>query len=170
MNKIVFINLLLLSVIGYSQSNPFKNLEYDTVIAYEFHRESNRGKDVFGRRKEVIEKKKILTKRQVEKLEAIITSKTSYGGIDMACFIPHFKVMYYLKDKIVAGVLICLECNYLKSSVKIPAIESHTVTNSEGNTYLKKGFSKHAQKRMRSYLTEIGFTKYLPPRDSYLND
>ncbi len=165
MKKILFINLFLVSFLTYSQSNPFDTLKFDKVIAYEYEQEIGDDFDF----KMNINKKVTLTEKQIDTLETILTSKDSYGNDIMSCFNPHFAVFYYQQEKIVASIKVCLECNYLKSSEKIPATELKMIKISDDH-YPAKGFSKKTRKEIYEYIKGIGFTKYLRPLTSYLDE
>ncbi len=171
MNKALFINLFLISVLTYSQSNPFDELKFDKVIAYEYQGErALLIERCLDKEKEKIHKEITLTQKQINKLERILTSEKSYGNTTMSCFDPHFAVVYYQKEKIVATVSICLDCNYLVSSEKIPATELKMIKISDDYSYPANGFSKLTRKEIYYYIKSLGFTKYLKPLTSYLDE
>ncbi|TXD83212.1 hypothetical protein ESY86_13555 [Subsaximicrobium wynnwilliamsii] len=99
-----------------------------------------------------------------------MTSEKSYGNSTMPCFDPHFAIVYYLQEKRVGTISICLECNYLIASEKIPATELKIIEISDEYSYPAKGFSKATRKEIYDYIKHIGFTKYLKPLTSYLDD
>jgi len=171
MNKIIFFYLVLLPTLAFGQWNPFEKLAYDKVVAYEYQGEGELLiENCLETEKEKINKNVTLTEKQIEKLEALLTSEKSYGNTTMACFDPHFAIVYYLKEKIIGSISICLECNYLMSSEIIPATELKMIKVSDDYSYPAKGFSKTARKEIYSYINDIGFVKYLKPLTSFFDE
>ena len=171
MNKIIIFLIFIIPIFTLGQSNPFDKLDYDKVIAYEFQGNGELLiENCLKNEKEKINKTKTLTEKQTEKLETILTSEKAYGNTTMSCFDPHFAVIYYLNEKIVGTINICLECNYLISSEKIPATELKMIKISDDYSYPAKGFSKNTRKEIYNYIKGIGFTKYLKPLTSYLDE
>ncbi|WOD42911.1 hypothetical protein [Hwangdonia lutea] len=155
----------------FSQTNPFDKLNFDKVVAYEFQ---GNGELLIERclkeKKDKINKTLELSKKQVNNLEQVLTSKESYGNSTFSCFDPHFAVVYYKNNKIIGSINICLECNYLISSEKIPATELKWIKISDDYSYPAKGFSKITRKEIYNFCKNIGFDKYLKPLNSYLDD
>ena len=167
--KIIIIFLFVNSV--FSQANPFDKLNFDKVVAYEFQ---GNGELLIERclkkQKDKINKTFELSKKQINNLEQILTSKESFGNSTFSCFDPHFAVVYYKSNKIIGSINICLECNYLISSEKIPATELKWIKISDDYSYPAKGFSKKTRKEIYNFCKIIGFNKYLKPLNSYLDD
>ena len=128
---IPFISLLTFFVISCNNSgqqsdakansnNVFATVNYDKVIAYSYD-----GKGDIeiindkGRLAEKIKKQVELSKAQTIKLTNTLCNKSTYGGDIAACFDPHLGVVFYKTNKPVAHISICLDCNYLVSSIKI---------------------------------------------------
>ncbi|WP_204344899.1 hypothetical protein [Psychroserpens algicola] len=152
------------------QNNPFETLEYDKVIAYEYQGEGGLLIErCLREEKEKINKTLHLSEKQIEKLEKILTSEIAYGNTTMSCFDPHFSVIYYQNEKIIGTIDICLDCNYLISSEKIPATELKMIKISDDYFYPAKGFSKNTRKEIYKFVKELGFNKYLRPLTSYLD-
>lgn len=153
------------------QSNPYEALVYNKVVAYEFE---GRGGLLIERclkeKKEKINQEITLNNNQINHIEKIITSKEAYGNSTFSCFDPHFAVVYYQNEKIVGQINICLECNYLISSEKIPATELKLIKMSDDYSYPAKGFSKKTRKELYQFIRGLGFTKYLPTLNSYLDN
>lgn len=171
MKKIICFVIFIVPFYIISQENPFKNLKYDIVIAYEFKSEEGLGiKNCLIKDIEKINKKLTLTKNRVQKLENILTSKKDYGNTTMSCFDPHFAVVYYLNKKIVGTIDICLNCNYLISSKEIPSTRLKFIKISEDYSYPANGFSKNTRKEIYDYIKSLRFTKYLKPLTSYLDE
>ncbi len=170
MKKALILIFVLIPVIIYGQLNPFKKIEYDKVVAYEYQGKGGLLiEKCLKKHKEKIDKKINLIDKQIGKLEKILTSKKAYGNTTMSCFDPHFAVAYYKNDKIVGSISICLDCNYLISSEKIPSTEFKMMQVSDDYSYPAKGFSKKTRKEIHEYLKELGFEKYLKPLTSILD-
>lgn len=106
-----------------AQKNPFDDLKYDRVVAFEFYGIGNRTIDrILVEDQTKIDNQIILHSLQTNEFEEIITKKGAYNQGTAACFDPHFAIVYYLCDSIVAKVDVCLSCNYLISSEKIPSV------------------------------------------------
>ena len=113
MKQIITFLIFLSPFLTIGQSNPFDKLNYDKVIAYEFQGNGELLiENCLKKEKEKINKTKTLNTKQTEKLETILTSEKAYGNSTMFCFDPHFAIVYYMKEKIVGTINICLECNY----------------------------------------------------------
>ena len=104
-----------------SADNVFSAIEYDKVIAYD-----NNGEgaieiiDKHGQLAKEIKKQIELSNSQITRITNALCDKSSYGGDIAACFDPHFGIVYYKANLPVAFVSICLDCNYLVSSINIP--------------------------------------------------
>lgn len=163
----LFISLAFLSPIVLAQINPFSLLEYDKVVAYEFQGDGAVSiKDCLTQDTSKISKSIELSKKQVQHLENILTLNSSYGSVTASCFDPHFAIVYYKNNKIIGSINICLDCNYLKATPKIPATTSKTIQLTEDYSHPAYGFSKEARQEIHRICEELGFTKYLKPLHS----
>lgn len=104
--------------------NVFAHIEYDKVIAYNY----NGGDDIAiidekGRLAKNIKEQVELNKAQTDRLTNLLCDRATYGADMAACFDPHFGIVFYKMNKPAAYVSICLDCNYLISSIKIPGAE-----------------------------------------------
>ncbi len=142
------INLLLLlsfSIALKAQiKNPFPHLKFEKIMMYDFV--GGKGSDLYivnengGLAKNIIKQVK-LDKENVMKFNSKLGNKKSYGGATAACFDPHVGFVYYLKNKIIAHVTICLDCNRLYSSIDIPAQKQGKVGEGKDIYYLSDGLS-----------------------------
>ena len=151
---IPFFSLLTLFVISCNNSehqsdtkansnNVFANVIYDKVVAYSYDGEGDiEIIDEKGKLANKIKKQVELSKAQTIKLTNTLCNKSTYGGDIAACFDPHFGVVFYKTNKPVAYVSICLNCNYLVSSIEIP---------DEG------GFSNDGIKKILAFEKELKF-------------
>lgn len=113
-----------ISSVKLNSNNVFASLAYDKAVAYNYDGEgeveiiNNKGKLAPKIKKQIN-----LTRPQVIKLTNIFCSKSTYGGGIAACFDPHFAIVFYKGNRPKAYVSVCLDCNYLLSSIKIPGYE-----------------------------------------------
>ncbi|MUU79900.1 hypothetical protein [Winogradskyella endarachnes] len=171
MKKAITFLIFLIPILTIGQSNPFEKLKYDKVVAYEYQGEGGLLIErCLDEENDKINKTLNLTEKQTKNLEIILTSEKAYGNTTMSCFDPHFAVIYYLKEKVVGTINICLDCNYLIASEKIPATELKMIKISDDYSYPAKGFSKKTRKEIYEYIKGLGFTKYLRPLTSYLDE
>lgn len=74
----LFYLLCIVQTLAVSQTNPFTDLVYDTVVAYEFKGDGETLIDYcLKNAKERINKESVLSSEQVKDFETIITSKNS---------------------------------------------------------------------------------------------
>jgi hypothetical protein len=126
------------------QDNIFSSLDYDKVVAYSYDGEGDiEIIDEKGSLAKKIEKQIELNKSQIIRLTNVLCDKSTYGGDIAACFNPHLGVVFYRTNKPAAWVSICLDCNYLVSSIKIPLGES--------------GFSADGVKKIIAFENEVNF-------------
>ena len=107
-----------------NSNNVFASLDYDKVVAYNYDGEGDiEIIDDKGKLAPKIKKQITLTRPQVIKLTNIFCNTSTYGGDVAACFDPHFGIVFYKVNKPKAYVSVCLDCNYLESSIKIPNLD-----------------------------------------------
>ena len=129
-----------------NSGNVFSTINYDSVIAYSYDGEGgNEIIDSKGRLMNTIKKQTILNESQIIRLTNSLCNKSNYGGDVAACFDPHLGIVFYKANRPKDHVSICMDCNYLVSSIKIPG--------SEG------GFSDQGIKNIESWEIEFGFKK-----------
>ena len=147
-----------------SLKNPFDNLRYDKVVAYDYNGYAGREIVKDGKLIEYIYKQKELTGKQVKNFNWITGDTTSYGGKTAACFEPHLGVVYYQKEKIVGYISICLACNYLKSSIEIPASRYRKFISDYDSTYLETGygFTREGSHQLSDFCESLGFDHCIP--------
>ena len=104
-----------------NSNNVFATVDYNKVVAYSYDGEGDiEIIDKKGKFANKIKKQVEISKAQTIKLTNTLCNKSTYGGDIAACFDPHFGVVFYKKNKTIAHVSICLDCNYLVSSIKLP--------------------------------------------------
>lgn len=140
-------------------TNPYVTLKYDKVIAYDYDGRGGQKivkKDALNNIR--MKKSVQLTKSQITKLHKLIGDPKTYGGGTAACFDPRMGIVYYLNEQIVGHISVCLECNYLESSHKIPATETKKQKLDETDFYYLRGFSKKARLQFKSFCRELKFS------------
>lgn len=171
MKSIFIIFLALSSQTIRAQENPFGHLKYDKVVAFEFNGNGMRTIDrVLTADRKRLDNQVSLDSIQIKTFEKIISKKGAYGQSTAACFDPHFAVVYYLADSSVAQVDVCLMCNYLISTEKIPSVTEFIMD--EGTEYERPlhGFSKETRKDLDDFIASLSFNKYRKPLDSTFDD
>ncbi|MEL7423254.1 MAG: hypothetical protein AAFN81_09710, partial [Bacteroidota bacterium] len=68
-----------------------------------------------------IEAHQALDEQQVGQLLTALSQSDSYGGGRAACFNPRMGFVFYQGSTAKMVVDICLDCNFLRSSIEIPA-------------------------------------------------
>ena len=147
--------------------SPYDTLEYDRAVAYDYDGMSAREIVRDGRLIKVDEfrggriyKQKALTEEEVMRFNKIIGDTATYGGPTASCFDPHLGVVYYNKNKIVGYMSICLDCNYMRASLRIPAEyfkEGIVRPDSNQFPYSPHGFTRLGRKNINDFCKELGF-------------
>jgi len=126
-----------------NSNNVFAPVDYDKVVAYSYDGEGDiEIIDDQGKLAEKIKKQVELSNAQTIRLTNTLCDKSTYGGDVAACFDPHFGIVFYKINKPVAYISICLDCNYLVSSIKIPG---------------EAGFSNDGIKKIVDFEKELKF-------------
>jgi hypothetical protein len=138
---------------------PFKNLNYDKVIAYDYEGSEGTLGSIMknGNFVSVVTKQKALNQKQSDKIIALLTDKKTYGKRTAACFNPHMAVVFFKGSKVVFKVDICLSCNYLISSEEIPAMHHKKITFETGNFTYAEGFTNSGKRRIKALAKELDF-------------
>jgi len=162
---------LFSSAVGSSQQLAFDTLNYDQVKAYEFNGSGARKiTHCLERETARINRDTVLTKELIKEFEKTITASGSYGQTTAACFDPHLAIVYYLDDQIVAVIDVCLECNYLISTLDIPARSEFKIDSGTEYERPLSGFSKETRQKIDEFLSKIEFSKYRKPLDSVFDE
>ena len=159
--------LLLIQLELISQNNPFSLIESDSIVVYEYN--GTGGiliEDAINSKPEIIIQSKSMASEVIRQFELGITDSMAYGQSTASCFDPHLGLIYWIGGKIQASINICLTCNYLKSSLVIPATEYHQISISADYAYAAKGFHKKTRKLIFDFCENIGFNRFLEPLES----
>ncbi len=155
--------LLLFFFNGREIANPFKTLVYDKVIAVDFNGEHEMPLVLpNGKLTQEISQRAVLNAKQVDYITGVISDTTTYGYNTAACFEPHFGLVFYSRDSIVAHVSVCFECNSLFSSVKIPAETYYNIDDGD-LTLPRHGFSPKGRIAINKLVEELGFSHTIIP-------
>ncbi len=141
--------------------SPFNTLRFNKVVAYDYDgRDGEKVLDIitFGKLAKKIIKQKGLTQDQVDDLTNYLGSDSTYGRTKAFCFNPHLGIVFYKGNKVVAHVSICLECNSLSSSLKIPATEATKIKIGDDFEYPAEGFSKLGRQKILSLCEQLNFS------------
>jgi hypothetical protein len=149
--------------------HPFDTLQYDRAVAYDYNGMNDnpivkdgqlirrapgqaRSVEIYGQQQ--------LTKLQIAAFHKILRDTATFGGPTAACFDPHLGIVYYKREKIVGHISVCISCNFLRSSMLIPASHSKKIYYSDDpNNYLwAEGFSQQARERLNNFCKELQFT------------
>ncbi len=154
-------------------NRPFNKLDYNKVIAYDY--QGGKGEGVIsiitdGKLAPTVTQKKELTHKQIDGLTNYLGASTTYGGNKAFCFDPHLGIVFYKYSKVVAYLNICLECNYLSSSVKIPATEVKKIKIGDDYEYPAEGFSKLGRQKINSLCKQLNFSHCAAMLDSMYDE
>ncbi len=143
-----------------TKSLPFKKLNYNKVIAYDYEGNEEAFGSIIskeGKFVPVVLKQKSLDKNQVEQIIRTLVDKKTYGEASAACFNPHMALVFYNDKKIVFKIDICFGCNYLISSGEIPAMNHKKIKFEDGHFYYAIGFTKRGKENIKVLAKQLGF-------------
>ena len=133
--------LLLISTLVQSQFkydttarvNPLDTLQFDQIIAYTVNYDAEKKMRTRDQMESGIVEyrfdepyasaKTILSKKQSSRLIALLSDTATYGQTRADCFEPRMALQFLKNGKDVFRILICEDCNYLESTVPLPAAE-----------------------------------------------
>ncbi len=139
----------------------FQSLKIDKLIMYDFEPKDKGGSIIEdkGELTKNIKKQVQLDKLISSKLNIKLGSKKSFGGGTAACFEPHLGFVYYLNNKVVAHITICMECNRLHSSIPIPQQKATKIGKGNSSYFLQNnGMSVNFRKFLNELLVANNFS------------
>jgi hypothetical protein len=142
--------------------NPFLSLKFDKVIIYDF--EGGKSEQDYsivddeGQLAKSIRKQAQLDKSTISTLNTKVGDIKSYGAVTAACFDPHLGIVYFLNDKVVAHISVCLDCNRLSSSIDIKAQKQGKIGTGDNVYYTADGLSKSFRQYLNSILKKYNFS------------
>jgi hypothetical protein len=138
---------------------PFNTLVFNKVIAYDFDGHGERHPTVFdmegGGFASTVIHQTGLGFELVNELISMLTDKDTYGERINACYEPHLGFIFYADAQPKAVIDICLDCNFLKSTITIPATSHHVITYDTGVTQPLIGFSTEGVERIIALSTKL---------------
>lgn len=151
--------------------NSSQSLKFDRVVIYDYEPKgenpnflNNQNQIIKG----VLVKKQVtLDKATINKLNLELTNKKSYGGNYAMCFEPHLAVVYFLKERPIQNVIICLHCNRLTSSFPIPQQLQGKVGKGEKAYYTREGLSKSFRFYLNNLLKKYQFSNQINPGSDF---
>ena len=114
--------------------------------------------DKNGNLTSIVKKNAKLDKQTITTLNFKLGDKKSYGQVHADCFEPHFGILYYKMNKVVAQIEICLSCNVLSSNIEIPAQKQGKQGKGYKVNYLGDGMSKSFRKFINSIIKKYNFS------------
>ncbi|KQK25577.1 hypothetical protein AR438_08195 [Chryseobacterium aquaticum] len=160
--KIFFGLFLMVSNASFSQEKPFSTISFDKVVLYDFSGGKGEGIisiiDNKGNLAKTVKKKILLDQETVKVLNKKLESRESYGSATASCFDPHLGIVYYFKNKPIAHLSICMDCNRLRSSRNIPAQNQGKTGKGEDAYYLLDGMSKPFRRYINELLKKYNFS------------
>ncbi|MES2111557.1 MAG: hypothetical protein V4577_22555 [Bacteroidota bacterium] len=136
--------------------NPLLRLKYDKVMIYGFQGGIGSDMSIVDERGHLAKSvwgQAILNKEDVLVLTKKLGEKGSYGDEMAACFEPRMGLVYYLDNKIVAHLTICLGCNIVTSSIPLDPKQNEKF--SQNNNYFVGAptttFNKYLKRLLKKY-------------------
>lgn len=150
-----------------SIGTPFDTLDYNQIIAYRYFNTGERNPWVYrihsnyGILIPEIEQQQSLDQKTADKFLKLLSAKSTYGGMRMACFEPRLGIVFYKDGNYVSQISICMECNYLESKLIIPTYERQKKISELGeyNSDKDYGFSKKGRDGINQLLKEFKFVE-----------
>ena len=99
--------------------------------------------------------------KSIANFNRLLGDKTSFGGAEASCFTPHLGLVYYRKDKIIAYITICLDCNVLISSLPLDAQKQGKVGVGKEAYYTAGGPSQSFRLFLNNLLRKYKFSHQL---------
>jgi hypothetical protein len=148
------------TVISKLEAKPFDSIRFDKVIAYDYDGSDQGGPgivDSAGKFDSRIKAQRALDAGQINSITSCLGSKQTYGAGTAPCFRPGMAIVFFQNIQPVMKVEICLDCNFLESSVRIPA-KYGKKTKVEGSEIELTGFSKDGRKCIIDLAKQLAFS------------
>jgi len=144
--------------------NPYLSLKFDKVVMYDFSGGKDWNQyivDAKGHLATSITKQAVIDNKIVTELNKRLGDKKSFGAGEAACFDPHLGFVYYLQNKIVAHITVCLDCNVLASSLPLDAQKQGKVGEGKDAYYMAGGPSAALRSYLNGLLKKYNFSHQL---------
>ena len=162
MKHLFFYIFFLFTTLVFCQKNPFTKLQFDKVIIYDFS--GGKGEEDFsiinekGKLAKSVTKQIVLDKNTIMLLNQKLEDRKSFGAGTASCFDPHLGIVYYYKNKPVAHISICMDCNRLRSSKEIEVQKQGKNGKGEDIYYTLDGMSKSFRNYLNGLLKKYNFS------------
>jgi hypothetical protein len=150
--------------------NPYLLLSYDSIVIYDFDWRDPITKKIVSiidtenrALASTVKKSACLDKKTAMQLSRLLGEKTSYGQEVASCFEPHLGIVFYQQGKHTAHIDVCLTCNRLESSLKIPAQDQGKHQTEDDVYYTLYGMSKSFRKYLNRILVKNKFSHQVAP-------
>lgn len=160
----ILLLLFTVSTAIYAQEK-FLDITYDKVVMYEY--DGGKGEDLSiidpnGNFAKSLSAHVTLNNATIKELNQRFTDKKSFGGGVSACYEPHLGFVYFLKEKIVGKIDVCLRCNRLYSTFEFEAQKYEAHTTPQGETfYTGEGMSNDFTQWLNELIKSKGFKHVL---------
>jgi hypothetical protein len=148
------------TVVDKPESEPFDSIRFDKIIACDYDGTDERGSGIIdsaGNFDSRIKAQRALDTGQINSITSCLGSRHSYGDGTAPCFRPGMALVFFQNIQPVMKIEICLDCNFLESSVRIPA-KYGKKTNLEGSEIELTGFSKDGRKCIIDLAKQLAFS------------
>jgi len=139
---------------------PFNTLDFDRAVAYDYG-DSYDGVlivDEEGRLDKSVIRQRELTARETEDFLTVLGNPATYGNGISDCFAPHLGLVLYKGRDVVFHASICIACNYLKSSMSLPAMVQPHKDPETGKELFGEGFSRDGQQKLEALCSNLKFS------------
>jgi hypothetical protein len=158
---LIILFLVTSTAAGAQKGNPFSNLQFDSVVVYDFN--GGKGSDLSiidskGALARSVRKRALLERQEAITLADKLGRPSSYGGGTVACFDPHFGIVFYAKGRIIRHVTVCLDCNRLVADTVIPAQLQGKTGKGEDTYYMRNGLSATFRRHLNGLVKKYGFS------------
>lgn len=143
------------------KTEALRQLKYDKVVFYDYANNGEKNESIVdqdGKYKVHVLKSVVVDPATVRVLTEKLVSRNSYGKGTAFCFDPHCGFVFYLKDRPVCQIEICLACNRLNSSIDIEAQKQGKQGSGDDVYYLMDGLSKDFRKYINGLLKKYSFS------------
>jgi hypothetical protein len=152
--------------------NPFLTLQYDSLVIYDYDWQGDKARhfsiiDKEGKLAPTVKKSAKLDRQSSEEMSRLLGDRTSFGQGTASCFLPHMGIVYYKAGKPVAHITICVGCNQLRSSLRIPAQEQGKIRLEGEVFYAREGMSKAFREYLYNLQISNNFSHREKPDSSY---
>lgn len=168
---VVFLSTITINSNG-QITNPFSSLRFDKVMICDFENDGEHSfplVDEKGQLSNFVKKSVPLDQSTRSKLVSRLGNKKSYGQVHADCDEPHFGVIFYKGKKEAAEVQICLGCNVLSSTLRIPAQEQGRAGRGKNIYYNREGMSKQFRQFINELVRRYGFSHQIEPHSGFDN-